>query len=150
MLSKFIDCRGCLALCKYGVPIDRELTWISLPVTILPTARKAGVSTVTSVEARRATNLGTTPVSITAWILSLVPSVRYDKAQHVSAKKEIKFKCHLLNECSHRWKLYYQQVPTTSVIHFACNMQYNSLCSTNISDFESFLNGMESHMSSVT
>jgi len=66
-LSNSIDCRGCLALFNYGVPTEiREQTCISLPVTILPTARKAGVSTVTSVEDRRATNLGTTPVSITA------------------------------------------------------------------------------------
>lgn len=85
-------------------------TWVcrSSPVTMLPTDRRAGVWTEVElclfakngVEQRRrlmcvrepatyikrSTNRLQTPLSITAWILSLVPSERYDRAQQASIR----------------------------------------------------------------
>lgn len=90
------------------------LTWVcmSSPVTIFPTVRRAGISTEgdwflksihtklrhnwhnnpfnrysrSSTHKSSCTNLGHTPASITAWILSFVPSERYDNAQQASVK----------------------------------------------------------------
>ena len=64
-----------------------ESVCVSFPVTILPTALRAGVRTVTSGEASNSTNFGTTPDSNTVWILSLGPSVRYESAQQASPVK---------------------------------------------------------------
>ena len=42
---------------------------------------------------RSSTSLGQTPASMTAWILSLVPSERYDSAQHASVRTSSSFDC---------------------------------------------------------
>ena len=59
----------------------------SLPVTMLPTARRAGVITLRVAWVKSLTRRGTAPESTTYWMRSLLPSVKYDKAQHVSATK---------------------------------------------------------------
>ena len=55
-----------------------KTVWVcsSVPVTILPTARKAAVWTLTSRWAKRGTNFSTTLESMTIWICSLPPSVK--------------------------------------------------------------------------
>ena len=58
----------------------------SSPVTMLPTARSAPCTTDGVVCINNSTNRRQTPASMTAWILSLGPSERYDKAQQASAK----------------------------------------------------------------
>mmetsp|Transcript_9395 Transcript_9395/g.32692 ORF Transcript_9395/g.32692 Transcript_9395/m.32692 type:complete len:213 (+) Transcript_9395:258-896(+) len=50
--------------------------WTSSPVTMLPTVRSAGMSTAGVVCSSSSTSLRHTPASMTAWILSLVPSER--------------------------------------------------------------------------
>lgn len=42
---------------------------------------------------RSSTRRGQTPASITAWILSFVPSERYDNAQHASVRTSSSFEC---------------------------------------------------------
>jgi len=44
-----------------------------------------------STHIRSSTSRGQTPASITAWILSFVPSERYDSAQHASVKTSSSF-----------------------------------------------------------
>jgi hypothetical protein len=56
----------------------------SSPVTMLPTVRRAGVWMVAELCIRSSIKRLHTPASITAWILSLGPSERYDSAQHAS------------------------------------------------------------------
>mmetsp|Transcript_28048 Transcript_28048/g.68170 ORF Transcript_28048/g.68170 Transcript_28048/m.68170 type:complete len:325 (-) Transcript_28048:47-1021(-) len=57
---------------------------MSSPVTMLPTQRSAGVRTLTFGWSSSSTRRGTTCAWITAWIFSLVPSLRYDRPQHAS------------------------------------------------------------------
>lgn len=42
---------------------------------------------------KSSTSRGQTPASITAWILSLVPSDKYDNAQHASVRTSSSFEC---------------------------------------------------------
>mmetsp|Transcript_17693 Transcript_17693/g.36259 ORF Transcript_17693/g.36259 Transcript_17693/m.36259 type:complete len:216 (+) Transcript_17693:237-884(+) len=58
--------------------------WLSSPVTTLPTVRSAGVLTCGETCISSSTRRRQTPASITAWIFSLVPSERYDRAQQAS------------------------------------------------------------------
>ena len=52
---------------------------------MFPIALNAGVTTLSSSEFNNSTKRGITPASITACILSLVPSVKYERAQEASA-----------------------------------------------------------------
>ena len=75
---------------------ENLITWVcsSEPVTILPIHLKAGLNIPTSFlwcKFNNSTSLGTTPVLITASILSFGPSVMYDKAQHVSVNTSLSF-----------------------------------------------------------
>ena len=56
----------------------------SSPVTMLPTERRAGVCTEVEACVRSSTKRRGMPASITAWILSLAPSERYEIAQQAS------------------------------------------------------------------
>mmetsp|Transcript_18873 Transcript_18873/g.58114 ORF Transcript_18873/g.58114 Transcript_18873/m.58114 type:complete len:205 (+) Transcript_18873:651-1265(+) len=58
--------------------------WRSSPVTMLPTVRSAGVWTEGDGCMSNSTRRRQTPASMTAWIFSLGPSDKYDKAQHAS------------------------------------------------------------------
>src|SRR3569833_929421 len=60
--------------------------WLSLLVTMLPTERSAGVCTEVEACMRSSTSLRGMPASITAWILSLDPSERYEIAQQASMR----------------------------------------------------------------
>ena len=42
---------------------------------------------------KSSTSRGQTPASMTAWILSLVPSERYDRAQQASVRTSSSFEC---------------------------------------------------------
>jgi len=100
---------------------------MSSPVTIFPTVRRAGMSTVGDgwletenvksistfiskcqkkkrskiydertkfkSHSKSSTSRGQTPASITAWIFSLDPSERYDRAQHASVRTSSSFEC---------------------------------------------------------
>jgi hypothetical protein len=72
---------------------DREITcvWRSSPVTMLPTVRRAGMRTDGDGWSNRSTRRRQTPASITAWILSLVPSERYERAQQASVRTSSSF-----------------------------------------------------------
>jgi len=63
----------------------------SSPVTMLPTVRSAGVWTLGEGCPSSSTSRRTTPASITAWILSFVPSDRYESAQHASVSTSSSF-----------------------------------------------------------
>mmetsp|Transcript_21097 Transcript_21097/g.60192 ORF Transcript_21097/g.60192 Transcript_21097/m.60192 type:complete len:259 (-) Transcript_21097:507-1283(-) len=73
---------------RHGRALLLMMNWVckSLPVTMLPTVRSAGVWTAGDGFSSNSTKRLHTPASMTAWIFSFGPSLKYDSAQQASVK----------------------------------------------------------------
>mmetsp|Transcript_11649 Transcript_11649/g.26397 ORF Transcript_11649/g.26397 Transcript_11649/m.26397 type:complete len:397 (+) Transcript_11649:621-1811(+) len=111
----------------------------SSPVTMFPTVRSAGMRTAALLCSRSSTRRRATPASITAWILSFVPSLRYESAQQASVSTSSSvlwmsfaragsagLACSKLGCGLPRQKLLSVHVAFRSMLIFACSLSWLS------------------------